>query len=186
MTNSSKIKTVAITGATGLVGTSLTSLLRDEGKSVLGISRRDGTSYQDAIRWDPASGLTNPARLESVDAIVHLAGENIAGGRWNGALKRKIRSSRVEGTRNLIKSIAAVEKRPSVLVSASAIGFYGDRGKTELDESSSAGTGYLTEVCEEWEKEAIEAMNYPCTCAEPDKGSCNRCLWCEGLIPKEA
>lgn len=157
MSNSSEIKTVAISGASGLVGTELSSLFQQEGKSVLAISRREAAGYQDAIRWDPASGLTNPARLESVDAVVHLAGENIAGGRWNSKLKSKIRNSRVEGTRNLVKSIAAVEKRPRVLVSASAIGFYGDRGAAELDEASAAGTGYLSEVCQEWEAEADAA-----------------------------
>ena len=157
MANSSEIQTVAISGASGLVGTALTSVFRAEGKSVLAISRREGAGYQDAIRWDPASGLTNPARLESVDAVVHLAGENIAGGRWNSKLKGKIRNSRVEGTRNLVKSIAAVEKRPQVLVSASATGFYGDRGAAELDEASAAGTGYLSEVCQEWEAEADAA-----------------------------
>lgn len=157
MANSSEVNTVAISGATGLVGTELSSLFREEGKSVLAISRREGAAYDDTIRWDPSSGLTNPARLESVDAIVHLAGENIAGGRWNETLKRKIRNSRVEGTRNLVKSIAAVEKRPKVLVSASAIGFYGDRGAAELTESSESGTGFLSEVCQEWEAEADAA-----------------------------
>jgi uncharacterized protein (TIGR01777 family) len=157
VSNSSEIKTVAITGATGLVGTALSSVLIQEGKSVLAISRREGAGYQDVIRWDPASGLTNPARLEPVDAIVHLAGENIAGGRWNSKLKSRIRSSRIEGTRNLVKSIAAVEQRPQVLVSASAIGFYGDRGAAELDETAVAGSGYLAEVCQEWEAEADAA-----------------------------
>lgn len=157
VSNSSVVKTVAISGASGMVGTALSSVLRDEGKSVLGISRSEGGSYQDSIRWDPNSGLANPARLESVDCVVHLAGENIAGGRWNDSMKRKIRSSRVEGTRNLVKSIAAVDKRPSTLICASAIGFYGDRGDTELNESSPVGTGYLPEVCEAWEAEAEAA-----------------------------
>ena len=88
---------------------------------------------------------------------MHLAGENIAGGRWNDTVKRKIRNSRVHGTRNLVKSIAAVEKRPKVLVCASAIGFYGDRGAQEMNETSAAGKGFLPEVCEEWEAEANAA-----------------------------
>lgn len=154
---SSQIESVAISGATGLVGTELSSLLQSEGKSVTAISRKEGGSYQDSIMWDPESGLTNPARLESVDAIVHLAGESIASGRWTSKLKNKIKRSRVQGTRTLVQSIAAVEKRPKVLVCASAIGFYGDRGIEELTESSSRGTGFLADVCKEWEDEANAA-----------------------------
>ena len=154
---SSDIQTVAITGATGLVGTSLTSLLNANGKTVTAISRGDVGSYQDSIRWDPNSGLTNPGRLESIDAVVHLAGENIAAGRWNSKLKARIRNSRIEGTRNLVKSIAAVENRPKVLVCASAIGFYGDRGQKELDETAEAGQGFLADVCKDWEAEANAA-----------------------------
>ena len=154
---SNQIESVAISGATGLVGTALHGLLTSEGKSVSAISRREGGTYEDSIIWDPESGLANPARLESIDAVVHLAGENIAGGRWNDTVKRKIRNSRVHGTRNLVKSIAAVEKRPKVLVCASAIGFYGDRGAQEMNETSAAGKGFLPEVCEEWEAEANAA-----------------------------
>lgn len=154
---SNQIQSVAISGATGLVGTALHGLLTSEGKSVSAISRREGGTYQDSIMWDPQTGLANPGRLESIDAVVHLAGENIAGGRWNDTVKRKIRNSRVEGTRNLVKSIAAVENRPKVLVCASAIGFYGDRGAQELTEASDPGTGFLADVCKEWEQEANAA-----------------------------
>lgn len=158
-TTSSAIQSVAITGATGLVGTALSELLSSEGKSVAAISRRDGGSYQDTIKWDPATGLTNPARLDGVDAVVHLAGENIAGARWNDSVKRKILNSRVEGTRSLVKSIAAVENRPRVLVSASAIGIYGDRGDEQLTEDSAAGHGFLADVCKAWEEEANAAKD---------------------------
>lgn len=154
---SSQIENVAVSGATGLVGTELNTLLQSEGKSVTAISRQEGGSYQDSIIWDPESGLTNPARLETVDAVVHLAGESIASGRWNSKLKHKIKRSRIQGTRTLVESIAAIEKRPKVLVSASAIGYYGDRGEEELTEASSAGTGFLAEVCKEWEDEANAA-----------------------------
>ncbi|MCR9201183.1 MAG: TIGR01777 family oxidoreductase [Planctomycetaceae bacterium] len=158
-TTSTAIESVAITGATGLVGTALSELLAGEGKSVAAISRRDGGSYQDTIKWDPATGLTNPARLDGVDAVVHLAGENIAGARWNDSVKRKILNSRVEGTRSLVKSIAAVENRPRVLVSASAIGIYGDRGDEQLTEDSAAGEGFLADVCRAWEEEANAAKD---------------------------
>lgn len=148
---------IAISGASGLVGSALCPLLTQQGHNVVAIRRGDGGSYEDSIRWDPNSGLTNPARLESVDAIVHLAGENVGEGRWNDAKKRKIRSSRVDGTRSLVQSMAAVEKRPRVLVCASAIGFYGDRGAAEMDESSAAGSDFLADVCEQWETEANAA-----------------------------
>lgn len=154
---SSQIENVAISGATGLVGSELNTLLKSEGKSVTAISRKEGGSYQDSIIWDPESGLTNPARLETVDAVVHLAGESIASGRWNSKLKNKIRRSRIQGTRTLVESIAAVEERPKVLVCASAIGYYGNRGEEELTEGSSAGAGFLAEVCKEWEDEANAA-----------------------------
>ena len=157
MSDTENIQTVAISGPNGLVGSALTPLLEAEGKQVFGISRSAGGSYQDSIRWDPESGLTNPGRLESVDAIVHLAGESIAAGRWNSRLKHRIRHSRVEGTKNLVKSIAAVEKRPKVLVCASAIGIYGNRGVAELDETSDPGPGFLADVCKDWEAEANAA-----------------------------
>lgn len=157
MTTTNQIQTVAISGGTGLVGRALSDVLRQQGKSVQAISRQKDTSYDETLNWDPAQGLVNPARLESVDAVVHLAGENIAAGRWNDALKGRIRNSRIEGTRNLVKSIAAVEKRPSVLVSASAIGLYGDRDSETLDENAAPGEGFLPEVCEAWEAEADAA-----------------------------
>ncbi len=157
MTTATQVQTVAISGATGLVGTALADRLRGSDKSVLAISRSDGGAYDDTIRWDPESGLTNPGRLESVDAIVHLAGESIAAGRWNDSLKKRIRNSRVNGTRSLVQSIASVEKRPRVLVCASAIGFYGDRGSMELPETAEPGEGFLADVCKEWEAEANAA-----------------------------
>lgn len=155
--SSSATKTFAISGATGLVGSALSRLLQSQGHRVTAISRSDQGSYEECIRWNPESGLTNPARLESVDALVHLAGENIAAGRWNEGLKRRIRNSRVEGTRNLVRSMAAVEKRPRTLVCASAIGYYGDRGSAELTEDAAPGGGFLPDVCHEWEEAANEA-----------------------------
>ncbi len=148
-------QTVAITGASGMVGTALAEKLRQTGHKSLSITRKASSS--DRILWDAATGLKNPSQLESVDTIVHLAGENIAAGRWTAAMKDRIRRSRVEGTRSLVKSIAEVKQRPKTLVCASAIGFYGERGETVLDESAAAGTGYLSDVCREWEHEAQAA-----------------------------
>jgi len=148
-------QTVAITGASGMVGTALGSMLRHAGHKSLSITRKASSS--DCIVWDPAAGLKDPSQLENVDAIVHLAGENIAGGRWTTALKDRIRRSRVEGTRSLVKSIAAVQQRPKTLVCASAIGYYGERGETILDEDAAAGAGFLADVCRDWEQEADAA-----------------------------
>ena len=150
-------QTVAITGASGMVGTALATVLRESGHKPVSITRKASESNEGSIVWDPASGLKNPSRLETVDTVVHLAGENIAGGRWTAALKDRIRRSRVEGTRSLVKSIAAIGHRPKTLVCASAIGFYGERGDTVLDEDAVAGSGFLAEVCRGWEQEAEAA-----------------------------
>ena len=151
--------TVAMTGASGLVGTELSGLLRSLGHSVVPITRKSSGSNGDAIVWDPARGVLNPRQLESVNAIMHLAGENIAAGRWTAALKERIRKSRVEGTRALVQSLAGLQHRPQTLVCASAIGYYGDRGDEVLTESSAAGSGFLAEVCSAWETEAMAAAN---------------------------
>lgn len=148
---------VAITGATGLVGKALSRLLNAQGSSVVAVTRTDGANYDNTIRWDPEKGVLNPSRLESIDAIVHLAGENIAAGRWNQAMKNRIRNSRVHGTRSLVQSLSQIEKRPKTLISASAVGFYGERGDRVLDESAAVGTGFLAEVCQQWEAEAMAA-----------------------------
>lgn len=148
-------QTVAITGASGMVGTALRAELLEAGHKPLSISRT--VSSGDGIVWDATSGLKDPSKLENVDTIVHLAGENIAAGRWTAALKDRIRRSRVEGTRSLVKSIAAVQQRPRTLVCASAIGYYGERGETILDEDAAAGAGFLADVCRDWEHEAYAA-----------------------------
>jgi len=155
--SSAVVKRTVISGATGLVGTELTSALKKAGHSVLAMSRKPGTP--DSIQWDPAKGILNPQSFSNIETVVHLAGENIAGGRWTTAVKERIRSSRVEGTRNLVKSLAAVEKRPKTLICASAIGFYGDRGDEILTEAASPGTGYLADVCKAWEHEAMAAAD---------------------------
>ena len=151
-------QTVAISGASGMVGAALAAVLSDSGHRTLSIARKVSDSDKHNILWDPASGLKNPSQLTGVDTIVHLAGENIAAGRWTTALKDRIRRSRVEGTRSLVKSIATLSQRPKTLVCASAVGYYGDRGDTVLDENAAAGTGFLAEVCCDWEHEAQAAV----------------------------
>jgi hypothetical protein len=111
----------------------------------------------DEVRWDPAGGSIERAGLEGVDGVVHLAGESIASGPWTSARKRRIRDSRVEGTRLLADALVRLERRPAVLVSASAVGIYGHRGDEVLEESAAPGTGFLAEVGQAWEAATIPA-----------------------------
>jgi len=146
---------VAVTGASGLVGSALIASLRDDHHEALRLVRGAATSA-DEISWEPAAGAIDAARLESVDALVHLAGEGIAEKRWSDEQKRKIRESRVVGTRLVAETVAKLARKP-VLVCASAIGFYGARGDEELDESAAPGTGFLADVCRAWEAAADPA-----------------------------
>jgi uncharacterized protein (TIGR01777 family) len=141
---------VLITGATGLVGKALSPLLTTSGHEVSRLVRSQPQEAND-IPWDPAGGVISTAALEGHDAVVHLAGENIAGARWTPAFKQRLRDSRVVGTRLLCETLAKLERKPKVLVCASAIGYYGDRGDAELTETSPAGEGFLADVCREWE-----------------------------------
>ena len=146
---------VLITGATGLIGTRLQETLRDAGHELLLASRKpskDG-GY---IQWDIHDGFAEPERLDGIDAVIHLAGENL-NGRWTDAKKKAIRESRILGTRNVVDTISNLRQRPRVLVSASAIGFYGDRGDDLMTETSPPGKGFLPEVCREWEAESRRA-----------------------------
>jgi uncharacterized protein (TIGR01777 family) len=156
---SSEIKQrVAVSGASGLVGTELTARLTKRGHSVIPMVR-EAKNRGEEILWDSGTGVANPIQLENIDTIVHLAGENIAGARWTAAVKERIRSSRVEGTQALVQSLSKARTRPKTLVCASAIGIYGDRGSESLTEASAAGSGYLAEVCKAWEQEALEAVD---------------------------
>lgn len=140
---------VAMTGATGFVGSSLSAFLGVAGHHVLPLSRPGRPRHAGGASWDPASGRIEP-RPERLDAIVHLAGENVFG-RFGETKMRKIRESRVSATAALCREIATWPEKPKVLVAASAIGYYGDRGTEILHEESSAGTGFLAETCKEWE-----------------------------------
>jgi uncharacterized protein (TIGR01777 family) len=145
---------VAITGATGLVGSALTALLTTGGHQVVRLVRSTSDGRGSTAVWDPYKGLLEPDKLEDMDAVVHLAGESIANGRWTERRKERIRASRVEGTANLARSLMRLERPPRVFLCASAVGIYGDRGDELLDEKSSAGSGFLTDVCLQWEKAA--------------------------------
>ncbi len=149
--------TVAISGATGLVGSALTAFLSTGGHTVRRIVRRQSQGGRpDDIVWDLRAGTIDAAALEGVDAVVHLAGESIAA-RWTEAKRVAIRESRVRGTDLLARTIAGLRRPPSVFVSASAIGFYGHRGDEAVDESAARGAGFLAEVCEAWENAAAPA-----------------------------
>jgi len=149
---------IAVTGSTGLIGTALVAALRDAGHRVIRLVRQTPAS-EDEIAWDPLAptGGLAPGALDGLDAAVHLAGANVAGRRWTAAYKEEIRASRVGGTRALAGALAAAGAPPSVLLSGSAIGWYGDTGGREVDESSPAGSGFLPGVVGEWEAAARPA-----------------------------
>ncbi|MFT7464773.1 MAG: hypothetical protein ACI9EF_003133 [Pseudohongiellaceae bacterium] len=140
---------VLVTGSGGLVGQALLKELRANGHDVTRLVRRAAVAA-DERSWDPLKGEIDQAAL-AVEGVVHLAGEGIAEGRWTEAKKKRIRDSRVDGTRLLCEAIARSPEAPRVLVAASAIGFYGDGGDSRLGESADSGTGFLPDVCREWE-----------------------------------
>jgi hypothetical protein len=147
---------VVISGASGLIGSALSASLRADGHRVLCLVR-GGVTGGDAIGWDPDAGRIDAPALEGVDAVVHLAGEGIGEKRWSDERKREIRESRLRGTAAVAGAIASRERKPRVFVSASAVGYYGDRGDEILTESSPPGNDYLAEVCVAWEAETRPA-----------------------------
>jgi uncharacterized protein (TIGR01777 family) len=149
---------VAVTGASGLLGSALVRELGGEGDEVLRVVRREPVQGIE-IRWDPARGDTDPGAWNGVDAIVNLAGEGIASGRWTRERKRRILESRVRCTDLAVATARAITPRPRVLVNASAIGFYGDRGNARVGEDDGPGDGFLAEVCTKWEESAVRAAD---------------------------
>ncbi|HVZ81551.1 MAG TPA: TIGR01777 family oxidoreductase [bacterium] len=142
---------IAMTGASGLVGTALSQFLACGGHEILPMVRRKPRPGEKAVHWDPVRMEMDQDALEGVDAVVHLAGENIGVGRWSASRKESIRRSRVEGTRFLSETLASLKNPPRTLICSSAIGFYGNRGDEALDEKSAPGQGFLPDVCQEWE-----------------------------------
>ncbi len=142
---------VLMTGSSGLIGSALGARLASQGHGVTRLVRAKPAAGAAALEWDPAAGRLDAAALEGFDAVVHLAGESIASGRWTAARKARIRDSRIQGTRLLSERLARLMRKPAVLVCASAIGYYGNRGEEVLGESSPAGSGFLADLCREWE-----------------------------------
>lgn len=149
--------TVAIAGASGLVGTALAERLQDAGHRVVRLRRPGRNIAADGPTWDPAHGTIDDGALDGCDAVVNLAGASIGDGRWTKRRKRLLRDSRIDATRLLVDAMATMERRPRVLVSASAVGFYGDRGDDRLIESDARGRGFLAELAADWEAEAQAA-----------------------------
>ncbi len=142
---------ILVSGSSGLVGSALLPVLSAEGHTVARLTRPGKPPDPGNVRWDSARGRIDASALEGFDAVVHLAGENIASGRWTAAQRQRIRDSRVKSTRLIAESLAGLNRPPRALVTASAIGFYGDRGDEVLTEESAAGNGFLPGVCQEWE-----------------------------------
>ena len=154
---------ILISGSTGLLGTSLIESLRGTDDTPVRLMRPmsagSGTDSGPArtVRWDPVSGEFESAAAEGADALVHLAGSSIADGRWSTARKNLLRSSRIDAARHLVGALSRLRRPPRVVVAASAIGYYGDRGEDWLTESSVPGSGFLPTLCCEWEAETARA-----------------------------
>jgi uncharacterized protein len=146
---------IALSGATGFLGRALSERLTAAGHRVVPLTRRNSAGAGQSIAWDPARGELAPDALAGIDAVIHLAGENIAQ-RWTDDVKREIRESRVKSTALLARTMQSMETPPRVLLSGSAIGIYGDRGDELLDESSQPGHGFLADVVRVWEDATSE------------------------------
>jgi uncharacterized protein len=148
---------VAVTGSTGLIGTALVASLRTAGHDVVRVVRGAEPHGERTLRWDPDAGTIDAGGLDGVDGVVHLAGASIAGGRWTEERKRLILESRTRGTSLLAETLAGLRAPPPVLISGSAMGYYGNRGDEILTEDSKRGDGFLADVCAAWEAAAEPA-----------------------------
>jgi uncharacterized protein (TIGR01777 family) len=147
---------VAVTGASGLIGSTLVDRLRATGHRVRRLVRTGQPLGASDVRWDPASGEVDLAGLAGVQGVVHLAGAGVGDHRWTYRYRTQIRQSRIDGTRTIVRAMAALDPQPAVLISASAVGWYGNRGDELLTEASGPGRGFLAEVAQVWEEEALK------------------------------
>jgi len=148
---------ILVSGAHGLVGKALSTALTKDGHKIVSLVRHNRAMGKSEIEWHPNQGLIDAEHIEGFDAVVHLAGESIASGRWNERKKTAIRESRVKGTALLSQSLACLSRRPTAFICASAIGYYGNRGDELLTENSAPGNEFLSEVCVAWEKASAAA-----------------------------
>lgn len=160
---------IAVTGASGLIGSAFVKAANARGDEVLKLVRRKPKTA-DQIFWDPTTGQIDHLLLDGVEAIVHLAGAGVGERRWSEKYKKEILDSRVNSTKLIVKAIARMHRPPKVLVSASAIGFYGDTAESSVDENAPAGTGFLAEVCLAWEAAAKTAKQYGVRVVHPRTG----------------
>jgi hypothetical protein len=157
---------ILVSGASGLVGSALTLALRAAGHTVNRLVRPGGKAAPGDVYWDPPAGRTENGGLEGVDAIVHLAGASIAEGRWTETRKKVLRASRVDATRHLVAACSKLARPPKIFISASAIGYYGNRADEELSEESAPGSDFLAEVARSWEAEAAKAGEFGARAAQ--------------------
>ena len=157
---------ILVSGSTGFLGTALVETLVGQGHSIARLVR-PGTAPKDvagvqaqAVAWDPVAGRFDAAGAEGAEALIHLAGASIAGGRWNASRKELLRTSRIDATRHLIAALAKLQRPPRVIVAASAIGYYGNRGDETLTEASAPGTDFLAGLCREWESETARGAEF--------------------------
>ena len=153
---------VLITGGTGLIGNRLIDRFDDALVTTRNVSaaRKKLGDKAKAIQWDSYNQPLDLSGCGKIDAVINLMGESIASGRWNAEKKKRILDSRVVGTQRLVEAISKLPEKPECLISVSAVGYYGDMGDQEIDENSSAGTGFLSDVCEQWEAAAANAAQY--------------------------
>lgn len=148
---------IAVTGASGLVGKALVKALRENGDEVIRLVRQKNSGQDDTLFWNPLTGEGELKKLNGFDAVINLAGENISSGRWTKDKKKRIHDSRVVGTENLCSQLVKLSSPPKILISASAIGFYGDCGEEEVTEVSAPGRNFLALVCKHWERATEKA-----------------------------
>jgi uncharacterized protein (TIGR01777 family) len=160
---------IAVTGASGLIGSALVGSLRQSGHEVLTLVRRESRAPGE-VTWNPKDGTVDLAGLQGTEAVVHLAGAGVGDHRWTDAYKREILDSRVQGTTTIATAMARLDPLPQVLVSASAMGWYGDTGEVPVDESAPRGSGFLAEVVEAWETAADPARDAGIRVAHPRTG----------------
>ena len=151
---------ILISGASGFVGGALSEALRTDGHLIVRLMRPGGRAAEGDVRWDPAAGKIDIDAMEGLDAVVHLGGASIAGGRWTPAYKMELRESRVRSTRVLVDALLRLRTKPRVFVCASAVGYYGNRGDEIVTETSGPGSDFLGMLARDWEAKALRASEH--------------------------